>query len=123
VSGPAAPGPRLLPCPFCGGRAEVLHKQVGCTNPQCYVDGPQRETNEEAIAAWNRRAAPPRERIEDTIVAVESTSSGDVVGPANWLAQHQHFTMEAQVRGVMREWLRDGQLLSLLRAALGTDPA
>ena len=45
----------LLPCPFCGGRGEVGGiPWVECQ--ACEASGPQAETEEAAIAAWNRRA-------------------------------------------------------------------
>ena len=45
----------LLPCPFCGGRGEVGGiPWVECQ--ACEASGPQAETEEAAIAAWNTRA-------------------------------------------------------------------
>ena len=59
----ATPTDGLLPCPFCGGIAVMLHKRVGCTNPECYVDvGAASE--QLAVIAWNRRAAPAVEAAE-----------------------------------------------------------
>ena len=57
---------KLKPCPFCGGEAEVdiLEHQyrgfpktygVMCLNCNCGTDW-FFETEEEAVAAWNRRA-------------------------------------------------------------------
>jgi hypothetical protein len=63
----------LLPCPFCGGKAEIkdarkflvvskfsyiIPYSVGCSNKKCDVK-PYTEyssTEQEAIDAWNRRA-------------------------------------------------------------------
>lgn len=62
--------PALLPCPFCGGPAEIrpwhggkpTKKMVSCAEP-CDV-GPQvtGETRKEAIQKWNTRTDPARGR-------------------------------------------------------------
>ncbi len=49
----------LLPCPFCGGEAELSPEDpnwrwVSC--PSCLVEGPQQPTEPAAIKAWNTRA-------------------------------------------------------------------
>ena len=58
---------KLLPCPFCGGEADIEEISgnpftnepytwaVGCKD--CNI-GWYKETKEDAIAAWNRRAEP-----------------------------------------------------------------
>ena len=56
----------LLPCPFCGGEAEIMHLpavepsaqwHIHCANRDCEVDPfLWRSTEAEAIAAWNSRA-------------------------------------------------------------------
>lgn len=62
--------PNLLPCPFCGGGAIILggyrHSPVfvhcvGCKTDSCYYD-----TEEEAAAAWNRRAVVTDEQFTVT---------------------------------------------------------
>ena len=55
-------GLRLLNCPFCGGRAEVKGKEgkwVVCVD--CFSENSYYKTEEEAIAAWNRRYEPTGE--------------------------------------------------------------
>ena len=53
---------KLLPCPFCGGRAHHYSRQQTWTNTDCVICegcGATLVRNERAkdeIAAWNRRA-------------------------------------------------------------------
>ena len=50
----------LIPCPFCGSRAEPdFYKDINtirCSNENCDAQGPMRKTDINAIKAWNRRA-------------------------------------------------------------------
>lgn len=77
----------LLPCPFCGGTAE-LREGEECAYVQCLdatfhrgpiVDG-DNNAPAEAIAAWNTRAPHP-----DTTAAVERVSEPYLV----WSNEHQ----------------------------------
>jgi len=53
----------LKPCPFCGGKAEIIifsaeygTLTVGCTNEECDITmGKAFFSDEEAIQHWNRR--------------------------------------------------------------------
>jgi len=59
--------PHLLPCPFCGGKANLfsfeqpngsITYEVDCENAECEVSActAMHDTPEEAAAVWNRRA-------------------------------------------------------------------
>lgn len=53
-------GTKLLPCPFCGGEAQVARTAAGywaayCEEPMCGSVG-NFKTEAEAIDAWNTRA-------------------------------------------------------------------
>lgn len=53
----------LKPCPFCGGEAIIEQDEdwywewtVSCRNEDCVCyEGRSYETEEEAVAVWNRR--------------------------------------------------------------------
>ena len=55
---------KLKPCPFCGAEGTLQnwacgdHYYVECLNPECTGDPctDDFDTEEEAIAAWNKRA-------------------------------------------------------------------
>ena len=49
----------LKRCPFCGGEEELTHSQYGTVNAtckSCFATTMSAIEDEEAIAAWNRRA-------------------------------------------------------------------
>lgn len=68
--------PELLPCPFCGGEAELMEPEglddhrgsVMCMT--CYVTVDQ-ENWRDAITAWNRRDLAAREKAEAVGAAYE----------------------------------------------------
>ena len=50
---------KIKPCPFCGGDSYVTEGDlfaVICFTLTCDASGPARDTEAEAIRAWNRRA-------------------------------------------------------------------
>ena len=55
---------KLLPCPFCGGPAQIVSGGPGCHYVRCEgcsTTGPDR-LRESAIAIWNRRSPAPVSR-------------------------------------------------------------
>lgn len=54
-------GDELLPCPFCGGRAEIKegHYTQYAMCQKCDVMGPNLASREELADAWNTRAQGP----------------------------------------------------------------
>lgn len=89
---------KLLPCPFCGGKAELNtwgNDRDGCHVAKvicdsCSASADSFETQDQAIAAWNRRASPSpdlsaenarlREALEDI---VEAHDRGDRIAIAH----------------------------------------
>lgn len=62
---------KLLPCPFCGGKAKIFGKRrdrgyyITCTNDDCdcslghsigYYLSHKYETKKDAVSAWNKRS-------------------------------------------------------------------
>ncbi len=53
--------PELLPCPFCGGEAEIVNPHddmyiVGCSNEDCHMwCGLAFNVKEHAVKFWNTR--------------------------------------------------------------------
>lgn len=69
----------LLPCPFCGGEAELVDFDLDSCFVECRkcrasqpVLWPKSTSRQDAIAAWNRRAPaiPPdvRETLRETLL-------------------------------------------------------
>ena len=56
------PIPEILPCPFCGGKAEIYNVGIGwykvhCADYDCIGSNAAKimSTREDAVKAWNRR--------------------------------------------------------------------
>lgn len=51
--------PKMKPCPFCGGEAiRIVRPSPGLMAVWCQgcgAQGPMKQREEEAVAAWNRR--------------------------------------------------------------------
>ena len=81
----AATGGGLLPCPFCGGPAEVESKRCGwrvhCIKPSCYTAGPYPDdcTEAEAITAWNQRTGHLVAVSDDAIERVAVVADEDAI--------------------------------------------
>ena len=75
----------LKPCPFCDGNDLFVtyfgegDYQVVCHSNDgvCEATGPSSETEEEAIAAWNRRPEPVADDVESAAWAIHLTRFGD----------------------------------------------
>ena len=82
----------LLPCPFCGGKAWIVHFTqeacyVLCENIDCMAKQKVYGTKDEAIAAWNSRA-------ERTCRIVESEPDDEA-----WVYRHE-FSCECGQRNL-----------------------
>jgi hypothetical protein len=50
----------LLPCPFCGGSAEISGASIECVNSDCWGPAIHHFAHaEDSIEAWNTRTSPP----------------------------------------------------------------
>lgn len=71
---------KLLPCPFCGGEAEIIpwwqnreRYHVRCKTAECNYTHDNRA---DAAAAWNRRAAPSADDEQETAPHAAPQSEG-----------------------------------------------
>lgn len=64
--------PALLPCPFCGGAAEITGRTfttICCANDQCISNGGYNNYGhrQDAIEAWNRRTPAPTAQTKESV--------------------------------------------------------
>jgi len=103
----AATEGELLPCPFCGGPAEVESKRCGwrvhCIKPSCYTAGPYPDdcTEAEAITAWNQRTGQ--------LVAVAVERVARTLAPN--LEGGREFDQMPKDRAQLRQWTAQGMCL------------
>lgn len=120
---------QLRPCPFCG--SEKLEHQrftfVWCR--ECEAEGPNVDSEPEAIAAWNRRVE--EKKMESTISEIQAKQSEAMrTAFESWAENRPHWSekfFEAYCAGVLdgREFEREKKnpeltRLAVLKVAMGT---
>ena len=106
----AATQGELLPCPFCGGPAEVESKRCGwrvhCIKPSCYTAGPYPDdcTEAEAITAWNQRTGQLVAVADDAVERVARTLAPNLEGG-------REFDQMPKDRAQLRQWTAQGMCL------------
>ena len=75
----------LKPCPFCGGKAYVYPTEHGWSAQceDCWSTGADKETREEAAAAWNHRAESENRVL--TLEEVKAYCEGGVEAAPLWV--------------------------------------
>ncbi len=106
----AATEGELLPCPFCGGPAEVESKRCGwrvhCIKPSCYTAGPYPDdcTEAEAITRWNQRTGQLVAVSDDAVERVARTLAPNLEGG-------REFDQMPKDRAQLRQWTAQGMCL------------
>jgi len=81
--------PELLPCPFCGGEAELTGHHapefwVHCPVIGCKAGTEAFGSKERAIAAWNHRSSFRKSGTDDTVAFVQSWLMSSDHEPSQW---------------------------------------
>ena len=76
--------PKLKPCPFCGGRAELRedHDNSWVICPNCQISLEGFEDSDDAVAAWNTRADLIPD-LPDALVRAALEQAADRLEPSN----------------------------------------
>jgi hypothetical protein len=120
---PTPETPTLLPCPFCGGEAEMnqawSYWDVMCHSDLCGVrpvsDG--YDTQSEAAAAWNARHVDPATLALARLGAATITSLEMAATPLPPNVEHRWMTAKATpgIRERVAELLQDTEARERLR--------
>lgn len=101
----------LKKCPFCGGYASLTRSTLGmltvdCCNEGCLVGPLVYDKDEIAIAAWNRRAAPPAAQpsegwlsFAECIAFIRERGQGEMDGACDTVADalERHFSAQPSI--------------------------
>jgi hypothetical protein len=88
---PTAPETELLPCPFCGGPANLCEPPFGRPYVAClenFCSGPK-ERAEDALAAWNRRTPDAADLIalRAEVATLRAEVERQKEGVSHWLTE------------------------------------
>ena len=105
--------PELLPCPFCGERAEIWRAHEGrtawiaCMGKCSVLVSKEYKTDAEAIAAWNRRATPSVLAADPAVKALIADAEARVMRIAAGLFPGGYDANFAKIEAAIRETKHD----------------